>query len=270
MAPFVKWSRGVDPDFDRAELRPFVRRHWQIGKLATGALAIAAYADRTPALAERALGRGKVVLFTSPLDVRVIERGVQWNNYLESSFFLVLVDQVCRYLGGETATPELNFRCGQTPQVPLSAAYDPPLSVNGPGLAGAERNIRGPVDGLVQAPQAVTPGNYQLVVGRNRLLGGFSLDVPFAESDLDRVGVEELEGAFGPNSVVQVGRTLSLHEAMASGRPPPVELLPYLMFVLLAVLTAESLLSNRFYSRGNVAEETAASPPPLPPEREAS
>ena len=36
---------------------------------------------------------------------------------VSSSPTLVLIDRVSRYLGGEVAVPELNFRCGQTPQV---------------------------------------------------------------------------------------------------------------------------------------------------------
>ncbi|MFM7150686.1 MAG: VWA domain-containing protein, partial [Gemmataceae bacterium] len=99
MAPFVAWSRGVDPDFDRDDLRPFVRRYWKLGKLEKDSLAIARYADaeKSPALAERSVGKGKVVAFTTPLDFRFVDerRSIQWNNFwTDSSFGLVLIDRV--------------------------------------------------------------------------------------------------------------------------------------------------------------------------------
>ncbi|MFO0930826.1 MAG: BatA domain-containing protein [Gemmataceae bacterium] len=146
MAPFVAWSRGVDPDFARDDLRPFARRYWKLGALAKGGLAVTAYADGNPALAERGLERGRVVLFTGPLDFRYLDarRTVQWNNYwTDSSFGLVLIDQVCRYRG-EVTIPEMNFICGTLPVPGATAAADPPLTVSGPGLAGPERNLKPP------------------------------------------------------------------------------------------------------------------------------
>jgi hypothetical protein len=39
-------------------------------------------------------------------------------------------------------------------------------------------------------------------------------------------------------------------------RPPPVELLPWLMMAVLVVLTVESVLANRFYRRAAPAAAT--------------
>jgi hypothetical protein len=257
MAPFVAWTRQVDPDFARDDLRPFVRRYWQMGTLAREASSIAAYEDatRSPALAERSVGKGKVVLFTTPLDFRQVDpskvASPQWTNYWppNSSFGLVLIDRVCRYLGGEATVPELNFRCGQIPQVKVPAPLEPPYTVNGPGLAGAERNLKAPDSGLLPIPQATAPGNYLVLDGKGQAAAGFSLDVPSLESDLERVPVEELESVLGKDSLLPVGRSVSLRDELAKKRPPPLELLPYLMMALLLVLTLESLLANRFYRR---------------------
>jgi hypothetical protein len=261
LAPFVAWMRSVDPDFARDELRPFVRRWWTLGSLAKDSLTIAYYADpeRSPALVERTVGKGRVVLFTTPLDFRFTNDRppLPWTNYWsESSFGLVLIDRVCRYLGGEVGVPELNFACGSVVQIALSAPPEPPLSVAGPALAGAERALKAPgADGVVSVAQAVVPGNYQIFDAKNRVLAGFSLDVRAQESDLERVSVEELEGVLGEGSVVQVGRSVSLKDALAGARLPPMELLPYLMMLLLLVLTGESFLANRFYRRAPAPEE---------------
>lgn len=265
LAPFVAWARGTDPDFERDELRPSIRRYWQLGKLARDSSAIARYEDagKNPALAERAVWQGRVVLFTSPLDIRQISPGVRWDNYLEASFGLVLIDRVCRYLGGEAAAPEMNFRCGVVPQVTPPAGMVGPLSLSGPGLTGAERNVKVPAAGVALAlPQAVQPGNYRLLDARERAVAGFSLDVAPVETDLERHPAEVIEAVLGKESVVQVGRTVRLRDALAESRKPPLEFLPYLMMGLLVVLSFESLLANRFYRRA--PEEAAPAGPATP------
>lgn len=262
MAPFVAWSRGVDPDFARDDLRPFVRRWWKLGAAAKSALTVAAYADGTPALAERGLERGRVLLFTSPLDFRYLDarRTVQWNNYwTDSSFGLVLIDRVCRYLAGEVTIPELNFLCGPMPIVSLTAAPAPPLTINGPGLAGPERALKPPgADGRLALPQARLPGNYVVLDGRSQPVAGFSLDVAAREGDLERVPVEELETIFGRGAVVRIEGETSLRDVLAGTHTATFDLVPYLMLLLLAGLTLESLLANRFYRRAGAAPAPAA------------
>jgi hypothetical protein len=72
------------------------------------------------------------------------------------------------------------------------------------------------------------------------------------------VPVEQLEQVLGKGSVIQVAGAASLREALANARRPPLELLPLLMMALLVVLTAESLLANRFYRR--TPEESSPAP----------
>jgi hypothetical protein len=254
-APFVAWMRTADPDFGRAELRPFARRYWEV-RPAKGAVTVASYEDAkgNPALVERPLGKGRVVLFTTPLDIRFTDdtRRAQWNNYWESSFGLVLIDRASRYLGGEVTAPLVNFTCGQPVRLSLGAPPEPPLTLAGPGLSGAERAVKPPgEDGAVALPQAVAAGHYQLLDGKGQVRGAFSLDVAPREGDLDRVPVEELEEALGTGAVVQVGRSVTIKEVLAATQQPPIELLPYLMMLLLAVLTLEGLLANRFYRRAS-------------------
>lgn len=255
MAAFVKWTREADPDFDREALRPHVWRYWRLGELAKGAVAVGRYADaeQGPALAARGVGSGRVVLFTTPLDLRRARVGNEdplWTNYYDSSFGLALIDRTCRYLAGEAAVPAMNFRCGDVPQVELPAPLAPPYTVMGPGLDGPERNLPAPAPGEAAAVRrAAQAGHYLILDGPGKAATGFSLAVREGESDLERVPAEELEAALGPGVVVEVGQGVRLKDALATLRPPPFEALPWLMMLLLGVLAAESLLSNRFYKR---------------------
>jgi hypothetical protein len=209
------------------------------------------------ALAERRVGRGRVLQLTTPLDFRDLDRRRRWHNYWASSFGLVLVDQVCRYLAGDSVPPELNFLCGQAVQVlvPPSSA-SPPYTLQGPNLVLAEANLKPPdAEGRLVVPQAQAPGNFTVLDGRGKPAAAFSLNVRAEESYLERVKAEDVEEVLGPGSLLQVGRTVSLKEALQGLRPPPVELLPYLMMVVLLVLAVESFLANKFYRRASPAAE---------------
>jgi hypothetical protein len=98
-------------------------------------------------------------------------------------------------------------------------------------------------------PQAAAPGNYAIHNGNKHVIAGCSLNVRPQESDLERVPAEEIESVLGKDTLLQVGRTLSLKDALLGMRPPPMELLPWLMMTVLIVLTVESLLANRFYRK---------------------
>jgi hypothetical protein len=253
-APFRAWSQTANPDFDRPELRPSVNRYWQVEPLGKESRTVAAYDDKgnSPTLVERPLGKGLVLQFTTPLDDRRLDGARRWHNYWEdSSFGLVLVDQVCRYLAGDSTLPPLSAFCGQAVQVPLPAPPpEPPLTLQGPGLTQAETNLKAPdAGGLLSVPQATAAGNYTVRDSKDRVVAGFSLNVRPEEGLLERVPAEEIEAALGKDSVLQAGRGVSLREAMQSVKAPPVELLPWLMMTVLLVLTVEGLLANKFYRK---------------------
>jgi len=255
-----------NPDFGKPQSWPGVNAFWVVEPAGKDTVTLATYADgkRHPVLLERAAGRGHVILFTTPMDTREVDRNRYWHNYWsDSSFGVVLVDQVCRYLAGDSMMPELNYFCGQVPQVPLpSALAAPPYTLDGPNLAVAETNVKlAEGDTRLSLPQAAAPGNYAVRDANKRIVAGCSLNVRPQESDLERVPAEEIESVLGKDTLLQVGRTVSLKEALAGIRPPPVELLPWLMMAVLLVLTVESVLANRFYRRA--APATAAETPAM-------
>src|SRR5262249_40748863 len=110
-------------------------------------------------------------------------------------------------------------------------------------------------------PQAIQPGNYRLHDAANRPVAGFSLDVRATETDLDRVGIDVIESSLGEGSVVQVGRSARLRDALAGARRPPGELVPDVMRALLVVRAGEGLLATLFYRRPPATEEAAPAGP---------
>lgn len=252
---FRKTMLSANPDFGKLESWPGVNAYWIVTPAREKTATLATYADaaRHPALLERSLGQGHVILFTTPMDARELDRNRYWHNYwgLDSSFGLVLIDQVYRYLAGDSTPPELNYLCGQVPRLRLSVLPPPPYTLDGPNLAVSETSIKGgPGENPLPLPQAVSPGNYVVRDANNRVLAGCSLNVHPRESDLERVPADEIESALGKDTLLQVGRSVSLKDALTSLRPPPMELLPWLMMAVLIVLAVESLLANRFYRRG--------------------
>jgi len=259
---FDKAIRTADPDFGKPQAWPGVNAFWAVKPAEKDTLVLATYADAEhhPALLDRAVERGHVILFTTPLDTRELDRHRPWHNYwgLDSSFGLVLEDQVCRYLAGDSTKPELNFFCGQMPRVPLLPS-SPPYTLEGPGLAVAETNVKGDDrDMSLSLPQAVAPGNYAVRDAKKRIVTGCSLNVRPQESELERVPAEEIESVLGKKTLLQVGRTISMKDALAGMAPPPLELLPWLMMAVLIVLTVEGLLANRFYRRAAPDMESSA------------
>ena len=60
-------------------------------------------------------------------------------------------------------------------QVHVPAPLEPPYTVTGPGLAGAERNLKTPTDpGPDAVPQALVPGNYLVLDGKGQVAAGSS------------------------------------------------------------------------------------------------
>jgi hypothetical protein len=240
-----------DVDFAKPSGWPKVYAYWETDVVG-GAMVLARFTDKahSAALAERLVGRGRVLQFTTPLDFRDLDRVRRWHNYWQlTSFGFVLVDQVCRYLAGDWVPPQLNFRCGQVVQL-VVPSLAPPYTLQGPGLVLAEANLKPPgADGQLVAPQAANPGNFPVLDGKGRIATAFSMNVRAEESYLDRVPREEIEGVLGDNALLQVGRSISLKDALQGQRPPAVELLPYLMMAVLVFLTFEGLFANKFYRR---------------------
>ncbi len=130
----ISWMLGSDPHPILEVLRPLqstvpwsefpVLRHWQVGPLSPGGLVVMRFGDGQPAILERGIGLGRVLMTTTPLSDPSNEHGrTLWNRGLDSWPFVVLVNEMHKYLV-QGSQSKLNFDVGQT--VRLAKAPDDP------------------------------------------------------------------------------------------------------------------------------------------------
>jgi hypothetical protein len=251
MKPFRYWQLGR---VDFIEYPRYATLYWDIRPNAEHTTVVVTYADdkHRPAILERqgegqGGRRGRLLLFTTPMDIR---RDPPWNNYDDKlvSFYLVLTHLTTSYLAGDAEPVQLNFLSGQAPAVvlPLTQRFTT-YNLIGPGGADSVPAAEG--QNTLSLPRAVMPGNYRLEGADGKLTAAFSVNLSPEECNLTRVPPEEIEALFGPGAVAPVDRRGNLRDALQGHWSQPVELFPVLMIVLLLVLAVENLLANKFYRR---------------------
>lgn len=276
----VSWKE-LEPDTPKAALNPLVRYfrdqrdlgegvrfteetlprarfYWKMLPDAGQARPIATYADKdnTPALLEQRLGKGRVLLLTTAFDGHKV-KNLDANNYFAGWFGPVFIIKATGYLAGDAETPNFNFTCGQTVTAPLPSTPALSFTLFGPDAAGV--NVpRAKGDNELRITQAVQPGNYAVFDSiTNQRVASFSLNPPAAESQLDRLPIEQIDALLGPGNVLTPERGLSLPDVIRGHWLQPLELFPWLMILVLLVLAVENLLANKFYRRGT-QEQTSS------------
>lgn len=253
---FRTWSRSVDPDFSRPELKPFANRYWKTNALEAGASVVARFADgqdpQAPALLERPLGKGKVILFSTPLSGKRFDGKRPWHNYWQdSSFGLILADRVCAYLGGDANSAVTVFYAGQIPYINVPSPLPKlPLTLNGPGLDRAEANLSVP-DGATQVPcaQAREPGNYQ-VLDKNQIpIAGFSISMRPYEFNLAKVDSDVIKRSLPTAEIINGLLPVDPDFLLPPGEGGTLDLLPWLMMMVIVMLLCEGLVANRYHKK---------------------
>jgi hypothetical protein len=255
-------DKGIGVHFTDDSL-PQARFYWKVQP--QGATRpLASFADEHneswPALLEHRLGKGRVLLLTSPMDARLVKK-LPPNNYFASRawFGMGLALFSTGYLAGDAETPTFNFICGQAISVPVPASQTSLYVVIGPSLRGVDVP-RAKGENALRIPQAVSPGNYTVfdpTASMEKPVAGFSLNIAPEESQLDRVPTEQIEALLGPSSILTIERGDSLTSALQGHWLEPVELFPWLMIFVLLLLAVENLLANKFYRRGTQEQQEA-------------
>jgi hypothetical protein len=254
---FREWRKRADIDFYQEGSLPWANRFWQMKDFKEEEIIVQYAKGDLPALLEKNVGKGRVLLFTTAFDERKRDEKYPWNNYNAGlSFYFVLVNHAVGYLAGDAEAVQFNEVCGRTITVNLPASSRLPLyTLGGPGISTSESTLprAGDQDKLI-IPDAKTgtPGNFTVIVPKKdttELVGAYSLNCRSEESLLDPVPVEEIEKVLGPGSVVPVGQDRNLREALQGHWNRPLDLLPWLLIAVLLVLAVENLLANRFYRR---------------------
>ena len=224
-----------------------VYRYWQLGDRQAGTNEVLAYGDGGAAILERPLGRGRVLLMTTPvsdpaddLAWNLLPIGRAWP-------FLILSNQMTLYLVG-AADVEFNYYPGQTAVVPISGDGDRASLVL---TTPSDVKTTVPTDAAEETLRITTTdeaGNYALEAGgtRSGVRTGFSVNLPLAQTDLDRIGKEALDRLFG-GFPYRVARNRDEIDRDVSEARVGRELFPLIMVLVVVLLAAEQVMANRFY-----------------------
>jgi hypothetical protein len=211
-------------------------------------------ADDSPAIVEKPLGKGRVLAFTIPADA-------DWHNWSSDPSYLIVMQQLVRYLSGDRGDAGL-LKVGEpiVQQIDL-AQYDTAAALSGPqerkanlqatppDEAGSEADKSQQTVWQVAYPETDLQGFYDLKLTRRD--GGadsilFAANVDPSEGDLKRVDQEAMKrGLAGTNvEIISAAGATSLANVGAQ-----TEIWWYLLWAVVAVLTGEQLLGWFFGMR---------------------
>lgn len=246
-----------------------IRKRWSVTPTATMP-AILSYSDNAPALLERTFPgsiTGHVLVWTTPLARRNnSEDPAAWNEFpIRNWTFLYLMDQVVTYLSG-AASESLNYRAGEDVILRLPQGLrGSTFRVQGPGEA-APYTLNPPEGGMLPIVGArelgawtVTPTGDKKVVDRL----GFSVNPPLKESEWSPLKSEDLQAMLGEGRFALASDPESLQRA-TSQRRIGHEMFPWLMVLILMIVTMENLLANTFYRQPGEMDGAAPARQPSP------
>jgi Aerotolerance regulator N-terminal len=268
---FGKVADVTHPLFQRneKEIEPLlaqvpIYRYWSIKPSEVGTRVLLSYADSAPALLERTFKgakTGRVLLWTTPL-ARRADRAIRkdqaaWNDFPlpanNNWSFLALMNLTVPYLAG-TSGEQLNFEAGENVLLALGqgARYQSFL-VTGPDPKNTQSLTPTAQSEYLEilAPQMM--GQWTVMAkdadGRQARLG-FSLNAPKTESQFKPLEPAELDTIFGKDGYTLAGDTKTLQKAVAIARVG-IELFPWIMMLIMIVVTLENLLANTFYKESS-------------------
>ncbi len=226
--------------------------------------------DGAPLLIERVFQgprTGRTLLWTTPLSRDAADPDT-WNDLpLFWGFFYLLYDRMMPYLA-RSNSDRLNFEMGQ--RVVLDLEPNTPsdfLLVSPEGSASPLAAERGSGSLDVGVPQL--SGNWSVMEadaadqdagGPNRPNLGFSVNPPAAESRLTTLDEPTLATLFGsPDNYALAGVAQDAEQLDEVVRTARVgrELFPWLMLIVLLVITAENTLANRFHREARTGQESS-------------
>lgn len=253
------WSSGASPD--EAALLPAdpaaTATPIEASLAASEILARYADAGRTPAFIETQRGAGRVILFTSSIDL-------DWNNWARSvdGGFVVTLLELTQHLARRDDHPPA-LLAGEPLEISIrpeeylpEATVRPPDFPQTPALALTPAGAAGPEHGLtLRGPALRHIGTYELeLVSHTDIAESRPLSVNLdpAESDLTAATPAELSRALGdlPHEFIAADE-----QFLADADRPRRELWPLLVLALLGTLIAEQTLAWWFGQPRGVARE---------------
>lgn len=241
-----------------------VYRYWVLDELDGSANVLIPFGDGRPAMIERSLGQGRIVVWTTPLSDRPDQS--PWNLLPvgEAWPFFILINETTAYLA-EGAGRRLNYEVGETVILELSpleqfATYVlqvPPSPFEDSGQSSSDLQLTPDRerDRLVITATDV-PGCYRVRAGGREggYSQGFCANFPADISRMQRVAAEEIEQRLGTDRTRLVRDQKRLIREVTAGRAG-TDLVPWVVVLLVILFAGEWLLANRFYRQPQAEEE---------------
>ncbi|QEG21677.1 BatA domain-containing protein [Mariniblastus fucicola] len=209
---------------------------------------VASYNNFEPAIIERRIGAGRVLVMTTPVAEPVnLRKRKSWNQRsLEPWVWYVVVKSMTRYVV-QADSDALEVRVGQVASLRNDLSqYPDSWNVFSPDPEKPPARIA-MVNNAVSYGNTDTPGHYRLKgVLDGPVLRGFSANIDPKTVDLTRVVPEELDSVLGAGryQLAKGQEEITRQQGQArKGR----EFYPLLMMMMFAAIVIEYLVSNRFY-----------------------
>jgi len=197
---------------------------------------------------------GRVMLWTTPLARRAEDLSeAAWNEFPNPKFWSswFLMKQTVPYLAG-TANEQLNFEVCQDVVLPIDPTkrFNNYSVANDDGKPPQRHSPPATADSLV----IVSPELGQWTVSASGPSGekgtmGFSVNPPLSEIGYVALEPRELDVLFGKGQYSLAIDAVSLKKAVKDIRVGS-ELFPWIMALVLVVVTLENLLANKFHREG--------------------
>ncbi len=206
------------------------------------------FSNREPALIERRIGSGRVLVMTTPITERAVELDRRvWNELFIGRFFptWLLVRTMTAYLVQDD-TESLNINVGQVASFDNDLRRYPEMyQVYTPEADKLPTTIN-TIDGKVRYRFTDYPGQFRLKGVEDPVLRGFSANLPESATDLKRIERDELDGILGPERYQIAAQRNEIQRQQGTTRRGQ-EFYPMLLLMMLVVMAMEYLMSNRFY-----------------------
>jgi hypothetical protein len=242
---FAEWDAGA-AQLSGSE----INRIWRVKEQANASVvAWYTFANKSPAILERVVGKGRTVMITTAMSSTVSEDVLnQWNGLVSLPSYVVLADQTVRYLSRQTQGT-FNYVCGEDAIVRLDPEHPIQASL-----------LRKP--NSQQLPYEVPPGKSSLVIravdqlGHYRLLDaaqgsnfqrGFSVNAQPRENVLTPISTAQLDEILGKDRYSLARAFEQLDKKGLGGQRIGLEIFPVLIFLMWLVFIGEHLVANRFY-----------------------
>ncbi len=153
------------------------------------------------------------------------------------------------YLAG-TSNEQLNFEAGENVLLKLEpTARFTKFLVTGPDPKTKPRLVPSPSNDFLEVVEPPDLGIWSVKAtaadNRTTMLG-FSVNVPGKESKFDPLKKQDLDTIFGKDNYKLAEDVQTLEKIVTIGRMGH-EIFPWLMFLILIVVTLENFLANTFY-----------------------